>query len=296
MSVQFLQTKTKEIKEAFAKPDYKSPEQTTIFHEILASPHLPESEKRPSRLWQDAQTVVLAGTVTTATTLSTLLFFLLSDPHKLERLRSEIFAAIPDKNATMELHVLEKLPYLTACITEALRCISGVTTRLQRIDPEKSIVFHAKTESYGVLAAEDKTYILPSGTPISMTSMLIHSNPRIYPKPHNFIPERWLEKDPATGKEFVHHQLDKYLVPFSKGTRACLGINLAWAELYLVMAMIWRRYGSKEVQMSGDEGYLELYDSSYERDIEIVGDGITPIVREPFKGIKVKVHPCSTIN
>lgn len=108
-----------------------------------------------------------------------------------------------------------------------------------------------------------------------------------------FNPVRWLTTD-AAGKPILHHKLDRYFLPFTKGTRACLGINLAWAELYLLTAMMFRPggYGSKIDQREGDKGYLGLFETTYEKDIEIVGDGTTPIVREPKVGVRVLVKEC----
>jgi len=294
LSHQDLQRQTKEIETAYNSPDYKARESTTIFHEILASSQLPESERRHSRLWQDGQTVLLAGTVTTATTMSNLIFFLLTQPKTLKRLRDELSAAVPNKDAPLNLPLLESLPFLTALITEALRYSNGVTTRLQRIDPDKPIVFHARKDSTYAPAPGDATYVLPPGTPVSMTTTLIHWNPLIYEDPMVFDPTRWLDIDSTTGKSTLHHKLDKYFLPFTKGTRACLGLNLAWAELYLLIAMMFRPggYGGKADQREGDEGYLELFETTFEKDIEIVGDGTTPIVREPMVGIRVEVHPC----
>jgi hypothetical protein len=45
----------------------------------------------------------------------------------------------------------------------------------------------------------------------------VHRNPEIFPEPTVFDPERWLQED--------SHDLDKYLVSFSKGPRSCLGIK-----------------------------------------------------------------------
>jgi cytochrome P450 len=53
-----------------------------------------------------------------------------------------------------------------------------------------------------------------------MTSLLIHHNEEIFPKSYKFKPERWLEKRPEGAPP-----LDRYLVSFSKGSRACLGVK-----------------------------------------------------------------------
>lgn len=249
---------------------YKESPYQTIFHAILDS-ELPDNEKTPSRLWQDGQGVVIAGTLTTASALSYTLFYLLTQPDTLRRLKSELKSAIPDPDRLPLEAALENLPFLSACIKEGLRLSNGVSHRLQRIDPEKPITFADRVKKKG--------YIIPPGTPLSMTGMLMHFNDAIFPSPQVFDPDRWLE----------HNGLDKYLVPFSRGTRQCIGINLAYAELYIILAMVFRSYGSAEVRMEGDLGYFELYATEWERDVEIVGDGVVPLTRKESKGIRIRV-------
>ena len=251
---------------------YKGLPHQTIFHEILNS-DLPDHEKTLSRMAQDGQVTIVAGTLTTASALSYTVFCLLSQPDLLRLLKSELEAAIPNPNRLPQLATLEQLPLLTACIKEGLRLSNGVSSRLQRIDPERSIVFTDNVKDKG------KRYVLPPGTPLSMTGMLIHLDANVFPDPRVFNPDRWFERP----------GLDKYLVPFSRGTRQCVGINLAYAEIYVTLAMVFRVYGSAEVRMKDDRGYLELFDTDWARDVEIVGDGITPLNRKESKGIRIKV-------
>ncbi|KIW87442.1 uncharacterized protein Z519_12078 [Cladophialophora bantiana CBS 173.52] len=83
--------------------------------------------------------------------------------------------------------------------------------------------------------------------------------------------------------------LDKYFVPFSHGTRQRIGMNLADAEIYITLAMLFRVYGSPDVRMKGDRGYLELFETEWARDVEIVGDGVTPLNRKRSRWIRIKV-------
>lgn len=80
-------------------------------------------------------------------------------------------------------------------------------------------------------------WTIPAGTSVSMTSVLLHLNPDIFPYPHEFRPERWL--DDPDGK------LDRYIVAFSGGSRICLGFNLAWAELYIFVAGLFGSFGGR---------------------------------------------------
>jgi cytochrome P450 len=151
-------------------------------------------------------------------------------------------------------------------IKEALGLSYGVSLRLARIAPDAEL-------RYG-------NWSIPKGTSVSMTAVLIHQNPDIFPSPREFKPERWLEDQDG--------RLDKYLVSFSGGSRSCLGINLAWAELYMCVAGLYGEFGSREVRGEGDRGVLELFETDIS-DVEIVGDAFFPEVKEGSKGLRVKI-------
>ncbi|KAI4159529.1 MAG: hypothetical protein LQ342_006530 [Letrouitia transgressa] len=147
---------------------------------------------------------------------------------------------------------LEKLPYLTGVIQEGLRLVYGVATRLQRVAPNEALQY--------------KDWVIPPGTSTGMTAVLVHNNPEIFPDPRTFNPDRWVENP----------RLDKYLLSFSKGSRICVGITLAYEELYLATAGIFRRVD------------MELYQTDH-RDVEIKYDNYTPKARLDSKGIRVLV-------
>jgi cytochrome P450 len=229
---------------------------------------LPPEEKTSTRLWQDGQVTVIAGTLTTAWALSVVTYHLLTVPNVLKKLKAELVSAIPDPSKSLPLSALEQLPYLTACIQEGLRLSCGVSSRLQRIAPDEDLIFNDGK----------KTWTIPRGTPVGMTSTLVHYDASIFPSPTSFLPERWIENP----------RLDKYLIAFSRGSRQCIGINLAYAELYLALSIIFRRYGSKDVRGEGDLGAFELFETT-DKDWVIIGDGITPLTVPESKGIRVHV-------
>ena len=206
--------------------------------------------------------------------LSVATYHLIVNSRILTKLKSELKSAIPDPSASTPLEVLENLPYLVAVVQEALRLGDGVTTRLQRVSPEKPIFFIDRSGS-------GKEYLIPPQTPVGMTSILIHHDESIFPDARFFIPERWIENP----------RLGRFLVAFSKGSRQCLGINLAYAEIYLCLAAIFRRFGSggeDGVRGEDDEGVLELFETNL-NDVETAADLFVPAPAEGSKGIRIKV-------
>lgn len=128
----------------------------------------------------------------------------------LQKLRTELQPVDLSSRNARKLPQLEKLPYLHAIINEGLRLSYGIVSRLARIAPDRVI-------EYG-------EWKIPPGTPVSMSSGLIHHDPNAFPQSNAFDPERWM--DPAKRR-----RLEKYLVQFSKGTRNCLGIKCVFLPL-----------------------------------------------------------------
>lgn len=252
----------------------------TIFHEILGS-SLPPHEKSVARLAQEAFTIIPAGTISTSWTLSVGTYHILASADIHSKLRAELVAAFPDSDAALSLVELTRLDYLTGCILEALRLSYGISTRNQRIAPEEDIVF----TDY----ATGRKWTIPRGTPTGMSTSLIHHDESIFPNSHEFIPERWVDR-----KE--RERLGKYMVSFGRGTRSCLGINLAYAELYLLMASLFRsfggelaeNYGKESLGKGGEEGILMLFETD-ERDVRMAHDMGVAVPWNNTKGVRVKV-------
>ena len=63
-----------------------------------------------------------------------------------------------------------------------------------------------------------------------------HRDPTIFPNPELFDPSRWIPKEKIT------EAMNEAFMPFSKGTRACLGINLAYMELKVTVATLIKSF------------------------------------------------------
>jgi cytochrome P450 len=100
----------------------------------------------------------------------------------------------------------------------------------------------------------NNTYRVPAGASIAMSAWVGQYDPHIFPEPHEFRPSRWL--DSAGGCGGPDGDLDRYLVAFSKGTRACGGVNLAYLEMYLALAAMVVRFRVKGEAEPGKEMVL----------------------------------------
>ncbi|KAI0889003.1 cytochrome P450 [Annulohypoxylon maeteangense] len=270
------QTSRKQIEKIIAgeNDEWRGKDHPTIFHAILDS-KLPPHEKTVDRLSDDAQVIVMAGTLTTASALELITFWLLSQPKTLQKLKEELRTAMPtaDDVGKVPLATLESLPYLTAVIKEGLRLSYGLSARSQRIDPDNSIVFTDNVTG--------KVWVIPPKTPVSITNVQVHHDENIFPRSKSFIAERWLGE---AGKK-----LERHLTSFGRGSRSCLGVNLAYGELYLTLSYIWRLWGSKDAALSDDVGVLSLFQTGL-RDVEIEADHFIPTPQKGSQGIRVKVY------
>lgn len=226
-----------EIQQVLAHdPSTKEPKRS-IFRDLRDNPLLPQSEKGLTRLEQEGTLLVMAGTESTAKSISIAHFHLLANPDIMQRVRAEL-KNVPDSASWTDL---EQLPYLSAVTAEANRLSFGVTGRACRIAPDEDLQY--------------KHYAIPAGTPVSMTTLAVHTDETIFPDPWTFNPERWLGPEGAARR--------KYQMAFSKGGRSCVGINLAHAEMYLVVAAVagyeMELFGTGE----GDVAFRHEYHVAY---------------------------------
>ena len=231
---------------------------STIFHSLRDDPNLPGREKTPARLAAEAQSLIGAGTVSSAHILSSITYHVLANSSILHDLLSELETAIPDLTVPASLLELKSLPYLTAIIYEGLRLGLGITHRLQRVHLDKAL-------HYG-------PWMIPAGTPVGMTSFFTHNNPDLFPCPQTFDPSRWLQPN---CKDLVKH-----LFSFGKGTRQCVGMNLAYAEFYMALATVFRRFGRR----------MELFETERERDVDAVKDFFVSSPSLESMGVRVIIE------
>ncbi|KAI1247304.1 hypothetical protein MGN70_011192 [Eutypa lata] len=205
-----------------AQPEKSNEYPHPIIYRSLINPELYHGRPMPSRasLLEEAIALVIAGTDTTGATMTIGTYHLLRNPEKYQRLKAELKGAWPNISDRPRCEALEKLPYLTAVIKEALRIAPTTTSENSRMVPAHGATIGGK--------------FIPGNTIVSMGVLFPMKHSDGFENPTKYEPERWLVENAKA--------LDKYFVPFSKGPRSCLGINLAWCELYLTFANLFRRF------------------------------------------------------
>lgn len=171
----------------------------------MLNPKLEQGQYTPTlqELTGDALLLLLAGTDSTAHTLVTATYGVLTNPEMLRKLKIELKDAIPDRDSLVEWAALEKLPYLRAVIKESLRYVAGSPGRLPRTVPSTGAVFCGQR--------------IPPGTIVTSGTYVHHRNPKVFEDPNTFRPERWLQGSVG--------DMEKNLVAFSRGSRTCTGMK-----------------------------------------------------------------------
>ncbi|EKG11555.1 Cytochrome P450 [Macrophomina phaseolina MS6] len=172
----------------------------------------------------DGGTLMIAGTETTATLLSGLTFFLLRNPATLEKLTREVRSAFA-RPQDMDMATLGRLPYLNACLSEGFRIYPPVPTGLPRRVPPPG----------RVVCGEN----VPGGASVYVSHYAAYHSPENFCEPDSFVPERWL---PEQREERFDKDVRDVVKPFSHGPRNCIGKNLAYHEIRLVLANVLWHY------------------------------------------------------
>ncbi|PYH76834.1 putative cytochrome P450 [Aspergillus uvarum CBS 121591] len=230
---------------------------SSVFRHVLSS-DMPETERETERLAREALQLFGAGTATLVRAFSMIFYHILSNPQMRGRLREElkdIMAGYPAKRPTWQ--ELERLPYLHGIVKEGLRLSYGVMRHLARVSPDQPLRF--------------REWTIPAGTPVGMSSHSLHSDPETFPEPARFLPERWM-------KDRHHPNMNRNWVPFARGSRMCIGMNLALAEMYWVLAVLFRP-GAPQ---------LELFETT-EADVVPVRDYVGGIPEFGTKGVRVRM-------
>lgn len=158
------------------------------------------------RLQQNASTLIIAGSETTATLLSGVTYLLLSNPAALEKLTNEVRSTFKS-DEEITLTSVNNLSYMLACLNEALRAYPPVPIGLPRVVPKGGapIAGHA----------------IPEGTVVAVWQWATYHSEKNFVEPFSYRPERFLRDGEGEG-EFKDDKLDA-LQPFSVGPRNCIG-------------------------------------------------------------------------
>lgn len=225
-------------------PDRQVP---TLFTKLFKGEE--EGQMTFKEILDEAQIYIIAGSDTTALTMTYLVWRVCSKPEIRDRLVEELRQA-PEGYQDQDL---QRLPYLNQVIEEALRLHSAAPSALPRVVPHEGATLGG--------------YFLPGGSTVCTQAYSLHRNPDAFPDPEAFDPSRWAKPT---------RDMKDTLMPFGGGSRSksclmtchpctylpsthfadhtavCIGIHLARLELRLATARFFLAF--PHAQMSTLEG------------------------------------------
>jgi cytochrome P450 len=181
---------------------------------------------------------LFSGHDTTSSTICYVLYVLSVYPHVLSHVRAELDEVLgtdPAQTAAARISedpfLLNKLPYITATIKEAMRLFPAASTT-RRGEP----AFTITDPRNGLRYPADPSML------IWLVSHACHHDPNFWPRADEFLPERWLAKE---GDEL--HPTRGAWRPFEYGPRACIGKELSMIELRIVVCLMARNFEIRAV-------------------------------------------------
>jgi cytochrome P450 len=162
-------------------------------------------------------TIFLAGYETTAMALSWTWYLLSLNPRVEQRLHEELAAVLAGRLPTIE--DVPKLEYTTRVLAESMRLFPPAWA----------------VGRQGVRDFKLGQYAFPAGTYVVMSQWVMHRDPRFFPDPLRFDPDRFLPEAEARRPRFSYF-------PFGAGSRQCIGEEFAWKEMALVLAALAQRW------------------------------------------------------
>ncbi|XP_045904160.1 cytochrome P450 4V2 [Micropterus dolomieu] len=198
---------------------------------------------------EEVDTFMFRGHDTTAASMNWALHLLGSHPEvhsKVQQELQEVFGT-SDRHVTTE--DLKKLKYLECTIKEALRLFPSVPFFARSIGEDCHI----------------NGFKVPKGANAIVITYALHRDPRYYPEPEEFRPERFLPENSVGRPPYAY-------IPFSAGLRNCIGQRFALMEEKVILASILRKFNVEACQKR--------------EDLQPLGE----LILRPEKGIWIKLE------
>lgn len=167
-------------------------------------------------------TMFIAGHDTGTALLTWSLYLLMTHPECLDRLRSELDAVVGDEAPAVD-H-LRQLPYLDRVVKETLRLYPPIHLGSR---------IAATTIRYG-------DFTILGGTRVLYSIYLTHRDPRYWPDPEAFVPDRFLPEHASGRTPYAY-------VPFGGGPRNCIGAAFAQMEAKILLVRLLQRFDLRYV-------------------------------------------------
>lgn len=194
----------------------------------LIKGHLKDPERfSEADVFAAAHGAIFAGSDSTASTMQSFFWHVMSDERVYKILTDEILTAaengVVPASGNISWNEAQALPYFQACLKEAMRVRPAVGLNICRLVPPEG--------------AELDGRFFPGGTRIAVNGWVLHRDRNVFGNDADvYRPERWLE-----GAEEAK-RMERYMFQFGGGAHVCIGRNLALLEMNKVVPRLLRDY------------------------------------------------------
>ncbi|CAL1679137.1 unnamed protein product [Lasius platythorax] len=212
---------SKHIEQAKAKLHETTSDDTNL-HDRSILEKLLRLDKQTARVM--ALDMLTAGVDTTGNVAGATLYYIANNPEKQEKLREEVMFLLPDKTSPITHKVLNQTRYTKACLKESLRLFPIFIGNLRTMQTDVCI----------------GGYRIPAGFDVLACHSLITRDPTQFPRPQEYIPERWLRGNTEFPSAKEAHPFA--YMPFGFGPRSCIGRRFAEMELETLLLTVIRNF------------------------------------------------------
>jgi Cytochrome P450 len=178
--------------------------------------------------------LLMASSQTVPVTAVWMLHLTAKHPSERERMKRELADLGVHSGCDLQYAHLDQMPLVDAVVRETLRLYP----------PFPLIQRQAQVDD--VLGG----ITVPTGTHVFVVPWLVHRNPKLWPAPHEFRPDRFISGDPFHGDA----PSDWAYIPFGRGPRMCAGSHLALAELKVLLCFALLDFEWTSSCTSGEDG------------------------------------------
>ncbi|KAJ9076130.1 hypothetical protein DSO57_1029260 [Entomophthora muscae] len=200
----------------------KRKQDLTLDHDDLLSAFIKESMQEGTfsddDVINDLGVFFIAGHDTTANTLTTTFYYLSKHQDVQEKARAEVLRVLKGKDQPPTYDELKEMTYIDCIIKESMRIVSTVA-QLRRYCPKGEVL--------------SSGFTIPKNTFVNLQMWMIHHDPKIFPEPYIFRPERFAD---AFGQQ------DAQWLAFGSGARMCIGKSFSLMEQRVVIARLVQKF------------------------------------------------------
>ncbi|XP_068154560.1 cytochrome P450 4g15 [Drosophila tropicalis] len=201
---------------------------------------------------EQVDTIMFEGHDTTAAGSSFFLSLMGIHQDIQDRVIAELDGIFGDSKRPATFQDTLEMKYLERCLMETLRMFPPVPLIARELQED--------------LKLNSGNYIIPRGATVTVATILLHRNPKVYANPNVFDPDNFLPERQVNRHYYA-------FVPFSAGPRSCVGRKYAMLKLKILLSTILRNY--------------RVYSDLSESDFKLQAD----IILKREEGFRVRLQP-----